>query len=255
MYVGAGRPLEHVLDARQAEQAEQRIPLAQTTLRGEACDFQPVATLGAFTSYLGYATHFTATATDLKPAPRWQVEVYAADLKAYTAASEAYRQRAEGHMEKMELEFQPETKTCKDAEIRSLAWRPNEIWYSHVYRRVIAYATRGGPSTGDDTIDGTLDRCPQCGCQSAIEFAKRTVTIGTAYLQPGVPPFQFDATEEDPFAHEVRSTSTLSVVPPSRTTTAATGETSMRREPSREPSEETIPPEAKETKRRGRHKK
>ena len=72
---------------------------------------------------------------------------------------------------------------------------------------------------------------------------------------PLVPPFQLDATEDDHFAHEVRSTSTLSVVATPSTITAATGETVMSREPSREPSEVTIPLEAKETKRRGRPKK
>ena len=107
VYVGPGQALEQVLDARPAEQAEQRIPLAQTTLRGEACDFRPVSTLGAFTSCLRYATHFTTTATDLNPATPCQVEVYAADLEDYTAASEAYRLRAEGPMEMMQVEFQP----------------------------------------------------------------------------------------------------------------------------------------------------
>ena len=33
-------------------------------------------------------------------------------------------------MEKMHLEFQPETKTGKDMEIRGAAWKPNEILYS-----------------------------------------------------------------------------------------------------------------------------
>ena len=55
------------------------------------------------------------------------MEVYAADLEAYTAAREAYRQRAKGPMEKMHLTFQQETKTCKDMEIRGVAWWPNEI--------------------------------------------------------------------------------------------------------------------------------
>ena len=50
--VGAGQPLEQFLDARQAEQEERRIPLAETTLRGVACDFQTGATLGALTSCL-----------------------------------------------------------------------------------------------------------------------------------------------------------------------------------------------------------
>ena len=72
---------------------------------------------------------------------------------------------------------------------------------------------------------------------------------------PGVPPFQLDATEDDPFAYEVRSRSTLTVVATSSTTTAVTRETSMRREPRREPSVATIPLDGKEIKRRGRRKK
>ena len=60
--------LNNFLDARQAEPEERRIPLAETTMRGQASDFQPVAPLGAFTSCLRYATHFTPTATDLNPA-------------------------------------------------------------------------------------------------------------------------------------------------------------------------------------------
>ena len=95
VYVGAGQPLERVLDARQVAPTDKRIPLAQTPLRGVACGFEAVATLGEFTSCLRFATHFTAPATDLNPATPWQLELYAEDLKAYAAASEAYRQRPE----------------------------------------------------------------------------------------------------------------------------------------------------------------
>ena len=95
VYVGAGQPLEQILDNRQAEPAAQRVPLPQTTLRGEQCEFEPEATLGAFTSCLRYATHFTATATDLTPAAPWQLELYAADLQHYAAATDAHRQRVE----------------------------------------------------------------------------------------------------------------------------------------------------------------
>ena len=48
--VGAGQPLERVLEARQTDPAAQRVALPQTTLRGEQCTFVPEATLGAFTS-------------------------------------------------------------------------------------------------------------------------------------------------------------------------------------------------------------
>ena len=48
--VGAGQPLEKIPDERQAERAAQRVALPQTNLRGEQCEFEPEATLGAFTS-------------------------------------------------------------------------------------------------------------------------------------------------------------------------------------------------------------
>ena len=47
VYVGGGQPLERVLDARQTDTAAQRVSLPQTTLCGEECTFEPVATLGA----------------------------------------------------------------------------------------------------------------------------------------------------------------------------------------------------------------
>ena len=50
--VGAGQPLEQILDHRQADPAVRRVALPQTTLRGEQCEFQPVARLGAFTCWL-----------------------------------------------------------------------------------------------------------------------------------------------------------------------------------------------------------
>ena len=61
-----------------------------------------------------------------------------------------------------------------------------------------------------------------------------------------------DATEDDPFVHEVRSTSTLTVFTALSTTVEAKRETATSREHSREPGEATIPMEEKETKRRGR---
>ena len=101
VYVGAGQPLELVLDAHQVSPSDKRIPLAQTTLSGLECSFEQVATLGEFTSCLRYATHFTAMASDLNPAKPWQIEVYAEDLNAYAAASEAYQQRAEEPRERI----------------------------------------------------------------------------------------------------------------------------------------------------------
>ena len=53
------------------------------------------------------------------------MEVYAADLEAYTAASEAYRQRAEGPSEKVLVEFQPVSKMSKDLETDDVAWNTN----------------------------------------------------------------------------------------------------------------------------------
>ena len=96
VYVGAGQALERVLDARQGAPADKRVPLAQTTQRGEAGTFQPGATLGEFTSCLRYATILRAAATHLNSATPLQLEVYAEDVKAYAADGEAYRQRAEG---------------------------------------------------------------------------------------------------------------------------------------------------------------
>ena len=130
VYGPAGQPLERVLDARQVAPADKRIPLAQTTLRGAACSFEPVATQGECTSWVRYATHFTAMATDLNPTTTWQIEVYAEYLKAYAAGSEAYRQRAEGPRERMEPEFQNARARSKDFESRGVGWRPKEIWYA-----------------------------------------------------------------------------------------------------------------------------
>ena len=92
VYLGAGQPLERVLDARQVAPADKRILLAQRALRGVAYSFEPLSTLGEFTSYLRYATHLTAMATDLNPATRWQIAVYAQDLKPCAAARQACRQ-------------------------------------------------------------------------------------------------------------------------------------------------------------------
>ena len=71
---------------------------------------------------------------------------------------------------------------------------------------------------------------------------------------PGVVPFQVHATEDHPFPHELRSRSTVTVVTAPSTITATTGNTALSREQCKAPSEETIPLEAKETKRRGRPK-
>ena len=105
-------------DDRQFAQADKRIPLAQTALRGVACNFDPVATLCECTSCLRYATHFTATATDLNPVMPWQLVVYAEDLKAYAAASEASRQRVEGPRERVEADFENARGSSKDFERR-----------------------------------------------------------------------------------------------------------------------------------------
>ena len=90
MYVGAGEPLESVLDVWQLVAKEQRVSLAQETLLGAACTFEPEATLGEFISCLRHVTHFLSTATNLNPAARWQLEVYTADLEIYEAAHERY---------------------------------------------------------------------------------------------------------------------------------------------------------------------
>ena len=52
--VGAVRQLERILDELQVEKAEQREPLPQTIFSGVECDFEPEATLAAFTTV--YAT-------------------------------------------------------------------------------------------------------------------------------------------------------------------------------------------------------
>ena len=57
------------------------------------------------------------------------------------ASSEAYRQRAEGHMEKMQLEFQRETKTCKG--VKYVVWLGGQmkfgtafVWQNVCCRRI-----------------------------------------------------------------------------------------------------------------------
>ena len=87
--VGAGQAFERVLDARQVAQADKLIPIAQTSLKGVACSFEPRATLAEFTSLLRYGTHITPTVTDQNPATPWHIEVYAKDLKAYAAETAA----------------------------------------------------------------------------------------------------------------------------------------------------------------------
>ena len=100
------------------------------TIRGEQCTFELEATLGAFPSCLRYAARFTSTANDLHPAAPWQMELYAADLEYYEAASNAHRQRIEAPMRKFDMRFQPEETTSKDLQGRGAAWSPNEIWYN-----------------------------------------------------------------------------------------------------------------------------
>ena len=41
------------------------------------------------------------------------------------------------------MDFKPETKTCKDVEIRGVAWRPNEIWYSICVAECVLSKERG----------------------------------------------------------------------------------------------------------------
>ena len=76
-------------------------------------------------------------------------------------------------------------------------------------------------------------------------------------LQAGSPEvlsFGLDVEEIDPFLEEVSSTSTLSVVTATSKSAAATA-IPQSREPDREPSDVTIPLEAKGTRRRGRPNK
>ena len=40
VYVDDPQPVEQILDARQGAEGEKRMPLPQTTQRGEECDFQ-----------------------------------------------------------------------------------------------------------------------------------------------------------------------------------------------------------------------
>ena len=69
-----------------------------------------------------------------------------------------------------------------------------------------------------------------------------------AYWQPAGTAFPIGCDISRTFCHEGPSTSTLTVMPTPWTTIAATGETAISREPSKEPSEATIPLEVKETK-------
>ena len=129
VYVGAGRPLEAILDDRQVAKAHQREPLPQTTVRGDECGVEPEATIEAFTSCLRFTTRITPTATDLNPAAPWQIELYASDLQFYEAVSDAYRQRAATPSLEVDMELQSDRKNSKDFEFGGVAWRYNEIWY------------------------------------------------------------------------------------------------------------------------------
>ena len=92
VYLGAGKPLEIVSDARQMMAVDQRVPLAQANLVGVACGFEPLETAEEFSSCIRHACHFTSTATDWNPATPWQLAVYAADLQTYGVVSEGYAQ-------------------------------------------------------------------------------------------------------------------------------------------------------------------
>lgn len=105
VYFGAGEPLESGMDVRQVAATAKLFPVAQENFVGALCGLEPVATLEEFTSCLRHASHFTPKATDLNPAARWQLAVYAEDLNSYAAASEVSRQRAEMARERNELNF------------------------------------------------------------------------------------------------------------------------------------------------------
>ena len=115
------------------------------------------------------------------------------------------------------------------------------------------------PSVGSAAITVVPSTVPSTtSIDVAVSPALPTASVQSSQaLQAGSPEVlscQLHAAENDPFGEEVRRPSTLSVVATS-STTAATRETTQSREPDREPSEATIPLEAKEAKRRERHKK
>ena len=58
------------------------------------------------------------------------MELYAADLEYYTAASSAHYQKIEAPRNKFEMGFQSGENTTKYLERRGVAWSHNEIWYN-----------------------------------------------------------------------------------------------------------------------------
>ena len=113
LYVGSSEPLESVLDVRQVATTAKRLPFAQPTLMGATCCFETVATLGEFVSCLRHSSHFTLTATELKVAIPWQLDVYAKDRQSYAAVSESYRQRAEVPRNEKSQSFSKQWQTRK----------------------------------------------------------------------------------------------------------------------------------------------
>ena len=111
--MGAGQPLEQILNDREVTKAEQCELLSQTLI-GDECDFETEATLEAFRSCLRYTTRFTQTATDLSPGAPLQIELYASDFQFYEAVSVADPQRAVMPSVEVEMQFQLDSRTLKD---------------------------------------------------------------------------------------------------------------------------------------------
>ena len=130
VYVGADQPVERILDDRQVAKDEQREPLPQTTIRGDESDFEPEASLAAFTRCLRYTMRIMPTANDLNPAAPSQIELYATDLRFCDGVTDGFRQKTAMPSAEVEMQFQPDTRTSKDFELFCVASRYNEIWYA-----------------------------------------------------------------------------------------------------------------------------
>ena len=123
-------------------------------------------------------------------------------------------------------------------------------WQFQRLTHAFAYAQRRESSNNNPTCNSALEHFTACSCQFATDYTERAIGTGIASWQPAYTVLSTGCNERYPFANEVRSTSTLSVVTAPSTRVAAMGESAMSREPSREPSEATIPLEAKVTKGR-----
>ena len=106
---------------------------------------------------------------------------------------------------------------------------------------------------------GVLPPIGECTYEILKYYARPTLSVQSPQAppigSPGALPFQLDVTEDYQFAQEMRTMSRVSVATAASVTAAALTTETMSQEPSKQPSEATIPLEAKEPKSRGRPRK